>query len=138
MLRFFCVVSLLSVVLSAVSADELKTCPNDRVAIANPPPNYPSPKEALAYFGHSTSYMHVFVEGSVVVSFIVSASGNVGAITVLESTYSLVGPHRDQYEDGYFDKFHPTNVMRAVRSWKFSPMDYSCQITRKFSWIMED
>jgi len=138
MLRLLCAIILLAVLSPTVSADELMTCPDDRIAIANPFPKYPSPDEASAYFGHSTAYVHVFVGGTVTVSFTVSSSGKVETIKVADSTYNLAGRDRNSYEDGYFDDFHPANVVRTVKRWKFSPVDYSCQMTRKFSWKMGD
>ncbi len=136
--RFARAFGFFSAVLPTVSAGQLATCPEDLDAIFQPSPEYPSAEEATDYFGRSTRYLHVFVEGSVVVRLTVSASGNVDEVKVIDSTYRLVGRDRDAYEDGYFDEFHPTNVMRAVKRWKFAPVDYSCQMTRVFSWKMED
>lgn len=138
MLRLFFAIILLTVASQTALADDLLPCPDDRIALADPFPKYPSPDEASAYFGHTTAYAHVFVEGTVTVRFTVSSSGNVETIEVVDSTYSLVGPARHSYGDAYFKDFHPANVVRSVKRWIFAPVDYACQMTRKFSWKMEE
>ena len=138
MRRFTYVIALLAALLQAASADELLNCPDDRDAIDQTFPQYPSPDEAVDYFGLTTKYLHVFVEGTVVVSFTVLASGNVESVKVVESSYSLVGPNRLTYEDGYFDEFHPSNVKKKVKLWKFAPIGHLCQMTRTFTYKFEE
>ncbi len=138
MRRLIYVILLLAALPQAGSSDELVTCKGDREAIAQSWPKYPSPDEAADYFGNSTTYLHVLVEGTVIVSFTVLPSGDVESVKVIDSTYSLVGRDRENYEDGYFDNFHPSNVTRTVKLWKFEPMGHSCQMTRAFTFKFEE
>ena len=138
MRRFTYLIAFVAALQQTVTADELVSCPGDQYAIEQSWPNYPSPDEAVDYFGHSTRYLHVFVEGTVIVSFTVLASGNVESVKVVDSSYSLIGRDRGAYEDGYFDDFHPSNVVRTVKLWKFAPMEHSCRMTWTFTFKFEE
>ena len=133
-----CVIALVTAVSQSLLADDLMACPDDRVVIAQPTPMYPSPDEASTYFDGLTRYLHVFVEGTVTASIVVSVSGVVEEVRVIDSTYRLVGPDQYKYDDGYFDDFHPTNVIRTVERWRFAPDDDPCRITRTFSWKLRE
>ena len=128
---YLCVIALVTSMSQSALADDLADCADDRNVIAQPTPIYPSKDEASKYFGNSTRYLHTFVEGTVIVSIIVSASGDVEEIRVIDSMYHLVGPDRDKYDDCYFEDFHPANVIRTVKRWRFAP-DYSVPTTPRW------
>jgi hypothetical protein len=100
-------------------------CPKDLKLVEGSMPDYPSPDQAKPYL-QGTSYMHVFVEGSVVVAFTVSSSGAVTDARIVKSSYKPVGRNASLYKPGYFDGFLEMNVLPAVRTWRYSPRAQSC------------
>lgn len=101
-------------------------CPKDIKLLEGLMPDYPSPEQAMPYL-QGTSYMHVFVEGTVVVTFTVTRSGAVTNARIAKSSYKPVGRSSSYYnKPGYFDGFLEMNVLPAVRTWRFSPRIESC------------
>jgi hypothetical protein len=100
-------------------------CPKDLKLLEGAMPDYPSPDQAKAYL-QGTSYMHVFVEGSVVVAFTVTSSGAVTDTRITRSSYKPVGRSASRYKPGYFDGFLEMNVLPAVRTWRYSPRTQPC------------
>jgi hypothetical protein len=101
-------------------------CPTDLKLVEGRMPDYPSPDQAKPYL-QGTSYMHVFVEGAVVVAFTVSSSGAVTDTRIAKSCYKPVGRHASLYKAGYFDGFLEMNVLPAVKTWRYSPRAQSCR-----------
>jgi hypothetical protein len=100
-------------------------CPKDLKLVEGSMPDYPSPEQAKPYL-QGTSYMHVFVEGNVQVSFTVISSGAVTDVRIAKSSYKPVGRNASLYKPGYFDGFLEMNVLPAVRTWRYSPRAQSC------------
>lgn len=120
---------------AAVSQAQEVACPNDLKLVEGSMPDYPSPEQAKPYL-QGTSYMHVFVEGSVVVSFSVSSSGAVTDARIAESSYKPVGRNAALYKPGYFDGFLEMNVLSAVRTWRYPPRAQSCNGEFTFTYRM--
>jgi hypothetical protein len=119
-------VSLMSLIVgSAAFHAQGVECPKDLQLLAGSMPEYPSPDQAAPYL-KGTSYMHVFVEGSVVVAFTVDTSGAVTDARIVRSSYKPVGRNASSYQPGYFDGFLEMNVLPAVRNWRYSPRTLPC------------
>jgi hypothetical protein len=130
---------LLLAALSAMPfAGAAQSCADRLVSIATPPPGYPSPQEAAEYFGRSTAYMHVFVEGTVTVAFSVTETGEVAEFETLESSYNLVGRNSGRYKEGFFREFHSAHVQRVLGEWRYKPIETACRVTRTFTWEFQD
>jgi len=108
-------------------------CPQDIKPVEGSMPGYPSSEQAKPYLP-GTSYMHVFVEGSVVVAFTVSTSGAVTNARIAQSSYKLVGRNASHYKPGYFDGFLDMNVLPAVRAWRYSPRAQPCASEYTFTY----
>jgi hypothetical protein len=100
-------------------------CPKELRLVEGSMPDYPSPEQAKAYL-QGTSYLHVFIEGSVVVAFTVTSSGVVTDARIAKSSYKPVGRNASRYAPGYFDGFLEMNVLPAVSTWRYSPRVQSC------------
>jgi hypothetical protein len=109
---------------SVCQAQEV-ACPKDLKLLEGAMPDYPSPEQAKRYL-QGTSYMHVFVEGTVVVAFTVAGSGAVTDARITKSSYKLVGRNASRYKPGYFDGFLEMSVLPAVRAWRYSARAQPC------------
>jgi hypothetical protein len=121
----------------ATAHAEQSSCQQALIPVHRPEPEYPSPEQAQPYL-QGTSYMHVFVAGTVTVEFIVSREGTVSDARVISSDYKLVGRNASRYKAGYFDGFLELNVLPAVKTWRFSPILEPCTGEFKITWQLED
>lgn len=111
-------------------------CPKDLKLVEGSMPDYPSPDQARPYL-KGTSYMHVFVEGTVVVVFTVNRSGAVADARIAKSSYEPVGRSASYFnKPGYFDGFLEMNVLPAVKTWRYSPRTESCSHEVTFTYRM--
>jgi hypothetical protein len=100
-------------------------CPKDLKLIAGSMPEYPSPEQATPYL-KGTSYMHVFVEGTIVVAYTVATSGVVTHARIVQSNHKPIGRNASRYQPGYFDGFLEMNVLPAVKTWRYPPREQPC------------
>lgn len=99
-------------------------------------PDYPSPDQARPYL-QGTAYMHVFVEGTVVVTFTVNTSGAISDVRIAESSYKPIGRSASYFDKpGYFDGFLEMNVLSAVKTWRYSPRIEPCSHKFTFTFRM--
>ena len=100
-------------------------CPKDLKRIAGSMPEYPSPEQAMPYL-KGTSYMHVFVEGTIVVAYIVATSGAVTDARIVQSSHKPKLLGRNAYPSGYFNGFLEMNILPAVMTWRYPPRTQPC------------
>lgn len=110
---------------SAACEAEGGECPKDLKLIAGSMPEYPSPEQAAPYLT-GTSYMHVFVEGTIVVAYTVDTSGVVIDARIVKSNYKPAGRSASRYQPGYFDGFLEMNVLPALKTWRHPPRAQPC------------
>ena len=109
----------------ATAHAEQSSCQQTLVPVHRPEPEYPSPEQAQPYL-QGTSYMHVFVAGTITVELVVSREGTVSDARVISSDYKLVGRNASRYRAGYFDGFLELNVLSTVKVWRFAPILEPC------------
>jgi hypothetical protein len=119
-----------------VAAADVPGCQQALKELIAPHPPYPSPEQAKRFF-MGTSYMHVFVEGRVLVEYVVIPSGVVTEVRVIESSYNLVGQNRNGYSAGYFDGFLEMNVTATLGRWKYQPIEQACKVQRTFTYVVD-
>lgn len=125
----------LPVAVTVCHAQEV-ACPKDIRLLEGSMPDYPSPEQAMPYL-RGTSYMHVFVEGTVVVAFTVNRSGAVTDARIAKSSYKPVGRSASYFnKPGYFDGFLEMNILPAVKTWRYSPRSESCSHEFTFTYRM--
>jgi len=112
-------------------------CPKDLKLIAGSMPEYPSPEQAMPYL-KGTSYMHVFVEGIIVVAYTVATSGVVTGARIVQSSYKPTGRSASRYRSGYFDGFLEMNILPAVRTWRYPPREQPCDGTFTFTYQLSE
>lgn len=121
----------------ATAHAEESACQQTLKPVHRPTPDYPSSQQAEPYLKGS-SYMHVFVAGTVTVEFVVSREGTVSDARVVRSVYDLVGRNASLYKAGYFNGFLEMNVVPVVKTWRFSPIPKPCTGEFKFTWRFQD
>lgn len=83
-------------------------------------------------------YMHVFVEGSVVVTFTVTNSGSVTKARIVKSSYNPIGIRASYFrKPGYFDGFLDMNVLPTLKGWRFPPRSGPCSHEVTFTYRMK-
>ncbi|HEY0684010.1 MAG TPA: hypothetical protein VGD45_16890 [Steroidobacter sp.] len=122
---------------SAAAHAEVSACQQTLKPIHRPAPDYPSSQQAEPYVKGS-SYMHVFVAGTVTVELVVSRDGTVSDARVIHSVYDLVGRNASVYKPGHFKGFLEMNVVPVVKTWRFSPIPKPCTGEFKFTWRLQD
>jgi hypothetical protein len=130
------VLALIACAGAAAHAEE-STCQQTLNPIYRPTPEYPSPEQAEPYL-KGTSYLHVFVAGTITVEFVVSREGTVSDARVVRSDYELVGRNASPYKAGYFNGFLEMNVLPAVKTWRFSPIPQPCTGEFRFTWQLKE
>ena len=120
----------------AYGAVEPTECQLALIAVETPFPTYPTPEQARPYFA-GTSYMHVFVEGSVSVEYVVTVSGEVSELRVTESTHRAIGPRRS-YPERNFDGFLESNVLQTVMKWQYEPIEQPCVARASFVYVFSE
>lgn len=119
----------LAFVSAIATAQEMKCEGLKEISAPNPP--YPLPEQVREYLP-GTSYMHIFVEGYVVVEFTLEKSGYVNDLKVVESENNL---NRDNAKIS-FDGFLEKSVVPVVGKWQFEPLAQPCTHRQKFSYFL--
>ena len=129
---------LFAILTLALGADSsLPMCTNDLEPISQPSPSYPTPAQSKRYGLGTTSYMHLFVEGSILVEIHISTDGNVSDVVTLESSHSLVGTQRQNYNHSDFGDYLHINLKPTIFKWSFNPPDNACRFVQRFTWELD-
>ncbi|MBB5212550.1 energy transducer TonB [Microbulbifer hydrolyticus] len=99
--------------------------------ISAPYPPYPLPEQVREYLP-GTSYMHIFVEGYVVVEFTVEKTGYVSDVKVIESENKPIRDRTNISFDGFLEK----SVVPVVSKWQFEAQAQPCIHKQKFSYFL--
>ncbi|MEM7018882.1 MAG: hypothetical protein AAF512_16265 [Pseudomonadota bacterium] len=120
------------------SGKGLENCREKLVPINMPVPTYPSYQQSRAHgFMQGSNYMHVIVEGFVLVEFWIIKTGSVANITILDSKSLPVGIRGSTPEPKHLKGFLEINVLPSISQWLFEPIEEPCLVTRKFTYEFE-